>query len=289
MPSCPSAVDELDVEHPLRAVDDARAVPRQLRHFGTAGAVPLQALRVLEEPVGREDLQARVLGRDQDDEHLRARRRPLLLRERHSGLVAVVAVRDQQLLFVERPHERRVVEPPQLRALDLELGLAFRPPDRGRPVVEQEDRLELDARRPEQAEPALLRRCVRPLVREYGAGLVGLDLQRGDDPEARPRDPVRSDVVLLERPDRRRLLDEDAFRAPGLEVACGLLLRVGQRQADDVVRAAGAQLLALLLGDDVVRRRHEPLERPGCRLVVAQRAKGLDHGHGGQRTNRLAP
>ena len=146
-------------------------------------------------------------------------------------------------------------------------------------VVEQEDRLELDVRRPQQAQPPLLRAAVRALVRQHGAGLVRLDLERRDDPEAPACDPVGTDVRLLERPDRRRLLDEDALCAPLLEVAPRLVLGVGQRQPDDVVRAAGAQLLALLGRDHVVRRRDERLERPGHRLVVAEGSEGLDDGH----------
>ena len=95
-------------------------------------------------------------------------------------------------------------------------------------------------------------------------------------------DPVRADVLLLERPHRRRLLDEDSLRAPLLELSRRLVLGVGQRQPDDVVRAAGAQLVPLLGRDHVVRRRDERLERPGCRLVVTEGAEGLDDGHCGR-------
>jgi hypothetical protein len=54
------------------------------------------------------------------------------------------------------------------------------------------------------------------------------------------------------------------------------------------VGAAGAKLVALLGRDHVVRRRDERLERPRHRLVVAQRAEGLDDGHRGERTNSPA-
>ncbi len=60
------------------------------------------------------------------------------------------------------------------------------------------------------------------------------------------------------------------MRAPRREVARGLLRRVRQRQADDVVRAAGEVLGALRVGDDVVGRRDERRERAGHRRVVAE-------------------
>ena len=145
--------------------------------------------------------------------------------EGDGGLVAVVAVGDQQLLVVERADEARIVEPPQLRALDLEVGVAVGATGGCRPVVEEEDRLQLDARRPQQPQAPLLRAGVRALVRQHRAGLVGLDLERADDPEARARDPVRADVLLLQGPHGRRLLD-DLVGAPGPELAGGLLLRV---------------------------------------------------------------
>ena len=51
------------------------------------------------------------------------------------------------------------------------------------------------------------------------------------------------------------------------------------------MRAARAQLLALLGRDHVVRRRDERLERPRHRLVVAEGAEGLDDGHRSEPTN----
>jgi len=115
---------------------------------------------------------------------------------------------------------------------------------------------------------------MRALVREDHAVLVRLGAERGDEALARACDAVGPDVLLREPPVRRlRLLDEHPVLAPAREVAGGLLLRVGQRQPHDVVRAALLVLLALLVGDDVVRRRDEPGERPGDRLVEAERAK----------------
>ena len=210
----------------------------------------------------REDLEAGVVRGDEHDEHLRARGRALLLVEGDGGLVAVVPVRDQQLLVVEGADDGRVVDPPELGALDLEVGLPVGPLDRRRAVVEQEDRLELDARCAQQAKPSFLRAAVRSLVRQHGSGLVRLDLERRDQPEAPARYSIGADVVLLERPDGRRLFDEDSRRAPSLQLSCRLVLRVRQRQPHDVVGAAGAKLLPLLGRDHVVRRRDERSSGP---------------------------
>jgi hypothetical protein len=213
------------------------------------------------------------------DGHLRAGREPFLLAERDRSLVAVMAVCNQELLVVEVADDHRVVDPPELRSFDLEVRLPLGPLDRGRSVVQQEDRLQLDARCPQEAESLLLRTCVCPFVRQHRSGRVGLDLERGDEPEALAGDAVRADVVLFERPDGRRLLDEDAVRVPVLQVACRLLLGVGESEVDDVVRAPCPQLCALLVRDHVVRRRDQVLERPRHRLVVAKGAEGLDDGH----------
>ena len=167
-------VDELDVEHPLRDGDAAALLASDLGHRRLGAVVPFEAPRLGEQAVGREDLESRILGRDEHGQHLRARRRPLLLGERERRLVAVVAVGDQQLLVVEGANERRVVQSPQLRALHREVGLALRPRRRRGAVVE-EDRLELDARRAEQTQAAFLWARMRPLVRQDRPRLVGLD------------------------------------------------------------------------------------------------------------------
>ena len=92
-------------------------------------------------------------------------------------------------------------------------------------LVQEKDRLELRAHRAQEAEPAFLRPAVRPLVRKDDAVLIGLGAQRDDQPAARAPDAVGADVVLLERPQRLVVVDEDALLAPGGEVARGLLLR----------------------------------------------------------------
>ena len=288
-------VDELDVQQAVLAPDDRRAVARHLddrrtlccsntksiqRDLGIGHrlALALQPLGTGEDAVRRKDLEPGILGRDEHDEHLRARRRPLLLVVGERGLVAMVAVRDQELLVVERAHDRGIVEPPEARAFDREVGFPLRRFDRRRPVVEEEDRLELDAGRAQEPEPPFLWAGMRALVRQNRAVLVRLDLQRGHDSTPAPFDPVGTDVVLDEQPDRRRLLDEHALGSPALECLRRLLLGVRQRQVDDVVRVLEV-LRALLGGDHVVRRRHERLQRARLRLVVAQRAKGLDDRH----------
>jgi hypothetical protein len=63
---------------------------------------------------------------------------------------------------------------------------------------------------------------MRSLVWQHGSGLVRLDLERRDQPEAPALHSVGADVVLLERPDGRRLFDEDSRRAPSLQLPCRL-------------------------------------------------------------------
>ena len=227
--------------------------------------------------MSREDRQAGVARRDEHDHHPGGAAGLRVLDRR---LVAVVAVGDHQLAVGEGLDDRvGLGEAPELRALDLELGLALRVRDGRQALVEQEDRLELRADGADEPQPALPRLAMRALVRQDDAALVGLDLERRDDPAPRPRDAVRADVVLLERPERRRLLSQHALLAPGREVARCLLFRVGQREVDDVVRALLEVRLPLVLGQHVVRGRDERLERPGALLVVAQRGEGSKFGH----------
>ena len=146
--------------------------------------------------------------------------------------------------------------------------------------VEEKDRLELRPRGAKQPEPALFRPAMRALVRENDPVLVGLRPERGDEPRPRASNAVRADVVLREEPVAGlRVPREHALLAPVLHVPAGLLLVVGKRQMDDVVGAARQVLLALLGREDVVRRRDQPLQRAGLRLVVALGAERLHHGH----------
>ncbi len=108
--------------------------------------------------------------------------------------------------------------------------------------------------------------------------LVRLDSQRRDEPRAPAGDAVGPDVVLRQRPEGRRLGLQHALRAPAAQRLAGLVLRIRERQVDDVVRAAGEIFVPLLGPDHVVGRRDEILERAGTAGVVAKRAKRLDLG-----------
>ena len=120
-----------------------------------------------EEPVGGEDLEPRVGRGDEHHQLLAARRRPFLFAEGDRRLVAVVAVGDQELLVVEGADDRRIVDPPEPRALDLEVGRTAGPLDRRGAVVEEEDRLELNPRGAQQAQAPRLGAGVSPLVRQH--------------------------------------------------------------------------------------------------------------------------
>jgi hypothetical protein len=58
---------------------------------------------------------------------------------------------------------------------------------------------------------------------------------------------------------------------------------------DDVQWAPLHQLVALRVVDDVVRRRHEPLERAGDIRVVTHGPERLHDRHSGERTIRFRP
>ena len=81
---------------------------------------------------------------------------------------------------------------------------------------------------------------------------------------------------------------EDSLREPVAVQVHGLLRRLGQRQVDDVERAAREELLALLAADCVVGRCDEIDERTG-RAGVTDGAKRLQVAHRGERTNALQP
>ena len=190
-----------------------------------------------------------------------------------------MAVCDQQLGLLEA---RRIADPPELVAAALQVGLT-----RGRleriAFVEEEDRLELCPGRAEEPQPPLLRAAVRAFVRQHDAVLVGLGSKRGDEAGAVTGDAVGTDVVLREEPVGRLLVAcEHSAPAPVHDRSAGLFLGVRQGQVDDVVRAAGEELRALLGRDHVVRRSHELLERAGALLVVTLRPERLDHGHLGR-------
>ena len=140
--------------------------------------------------------------------------------------------------------------------------------------------LELCLRLAQESQPPFFRPAVRPLVWKHRAGLVGLEPEGRDETGARACDSVRADVVLGQRPERRRFLAEHALVAPLAVGAASLLLGVGQRQVDDVVRVLLEVARSFFRADDVVRWGDQLRQRTGQVRVVAKRAKSLNVGHG---------
>ena len=187
------------------------------------------APRVVEagqQAVGGEDRQAGIAERHEAHQHVAVRALAAdLLGVRARGLVAVVAVGDQQLGGRQRlPHRRdraRVADAPEpMRGAVVVGQLAERGVRQlrrerrpGVAVVEREDRGEVRPRRAREPQPVLLRAGVRALVRADPPGAVVLDAHAGEHAVARAAASVRAGVVLLERPQRRlRVGDDDALR-----------------------------------------------------------------------------
>ena len=173
-------------------------------------------------------------------------------------LVAVVSVGDQQ-----RHVDRQLAggDRPDAGAhaalVDVHRRLAGGPAERRLGVVQQEDRLELGASRPQEPQPALLRPGMRALVGQHLAGLVRASTgptRRSPRASARRRPGRRS-------PARPTSSDSGASastpRRATRRAHCRLLGRVGQRQVHDVVRAAREVGAAGLVVDHVVGRRDE--------------------------------
>src|SRR5438874_4711500 len=130
---------------------------------------------------------------------------------------------------------------------------------------------------------------MRALVGQHDAVLVRLEPERRDEPLAAPGNTVRPHVLLREPPAcRLGVAGEHALVLPLREAGGRLLLGIGQRQVDDVVRALSAELFALRRADDVVGRRDERLERACDSRFVAERAERPYDCHGTDRTNRAA-
>ena len=165
-----------------------RGLERLERHLLDLPVAPdrlaqgLAAVRVDagEEPVGGEDGEPGVAERDEAHQHVRVRG-ARLLGVHARGLVAVVAVGDQQLGRRQRLGRRGdglgVGDPPQPVHRAVVVGrLAERRPAEvrrerrpGVAVVEGEDRREVRPRGPRQPQPVLLRPRVRALVRPDAA------------------------------------------------------------------------------------------------------------------------
>ena len=214
--------------------------------------------------------------RDEHDHHPRARLGAVLVVKGERGLVAVVPVGDQQLEVGEVRHARRPARAGRRRSPGPARGSGTSV--RGA-VVEEEDRLELRARRAQQPQAPLLRPRVRALVRKDDALVVRLDAQRRRRARcacARRR-PGRRRTARAPRPtarSRTRISSSRHFRSS----ARRLVLGVRQRQVDDVVRAAREVLAPLLGRDDVVRRSDELVQRAGG-LAVPLSAKWAHLGH----------
>ena len=183
----------------------------------------------LRDAVRREDRQAFLVGRNDHHEQPRGRLGAILLVERERGLVAVVAVGDQELrvlqLLGQRVAELRV-EPPELRVdaafVDGEVRLAEAVDPRScRPRAGRSARAVCASRAAGAAGPPSGRRaCARAGGRR---ALVRLDVQRGDEALARALDAVGPDVILREPPVRRlRVLTStpDSRQAARSRAAC---------------------------------------------------------------------
>src|SRR5439155_1219187 len=172
--------------------------------------------------------------------------------DRADGLPPVGRVADPLVAEpVDEPDVERLGAPvgretPQPRALDLEVRLGVGPPRDRLALVEEEERLQLRAGLTEQAQTAFLRAAVCALVGQDDPRLVRLGPQRGHEPLARTRDLLRADVVLRQPPDALGLVLEHSVGAPLAPEPARFGLVVGQRQMDYVVRARGAEALALL-------------------------------------------
>src|SRR5256886_15660030 len=185
-------VDDLDVEpvalEQLIAAAPVEDNPRELV-TRLVDRCPMDAVDRLSEPMGREDRQSLLAGRDEHDHHPGTCLRAVLLVEGKRGLVAVVAVGDQELRVGEAL-AGIVLDAPDPVAPRGEVRLALGNLDRVA-VVQQEDRLELGPRRPQEPQAPLLRPGVRSFARQDDSGLVGLEFQGDHESVADPRHPVR--------------------------------------------------------------------------------------------------
>src|SRR5207237_9407995 len=114
-------VDELHVETlaaqqlvpPVAIQDDAGQLVSRLVDGSAADAIQVRS-----QSMGRKDRQSLLLGRHEDDHQIG---RATLLRVGNGGLVAMVAVRNQELRALEA---RGIVGAPELVAAALEIGSA---------------------------------------------------------------------------------------------------------------------------------------------------------------------
>ena len=227
--------------------------------------------------------------RDEAHQHVAVRALAAdLVRVHARGLVAVVAVGDQQLGGRERRPARRRSRPGRRRARAggsvpsssvsspnggaVEVRRERRP---GVAVVEREDRREVRARRAREPQPVLLRAGVRALVRADPARAVVLDAHAREQPVARAAAAVGAGVVLLERPQRRarRRRRRRRRRASARSVARGVRVRVAAGGS------CGRSISTTLYGERATQRR-ALLRRRSRRTAARRRARGRRCGRG---------
>jgi hypothetical protein len=257
-----------------------------------------------DQAVDREDRQARVGQGAQAHEHVAVGALAAdLLGVDASRLVAVVAVGYEQLGgakgLLDRRDRPRVAHGPQAmgRALGVGVGpprvrpgrgLERRPRRAGGVREEREDGGEVGPSRSRQPEAVLLGAGMGALVRPDPARAVLLHPHAAEEATARAPEAVRAAVLLLERPQGGAVVEHyGALRAPAPEQLGGVRVGVGAlggpREVDvhDIVRAAGRELLAQPLVDDIVGRGGDALEPAHRGQVVAQGPQGQDLGHDG--------
>src|SRR5438105_1591171 len=264
------SIDELHVEtFAVEELVSAGAVEDDARKLVT-GCVDRRAANpvdVLRDAMRRKDREPRLTRRHEHDHHPCARVGAVLVVERERGLVAMVSVGNEELQVGDVGTALDAPEPVpsggDVRCALRDLG--------ARAVVQEEDRLELRARRPQEAQASLLWPRMRALVWQNGTAVVRLDAKRHDVAVARPLHAVRTDVRLRQRPPRRvAVADEHAGITPLAQIARRLLLALRQREMHDVVQAPRKVVAPIVVRDDVVRRCDECLQRSRSPLVVPQ-------------------
>ena len=225
------AIDELDVELAFGAAHELdAAAPVGDRERAVWGLALEQRERLLhachllafaevaqvgspfEDPVRRERVQPRIGGGDQERHHTCLVR--LSGTEGKRRLVAVVPVGDEELRVADRGRQRPA-PPPEANTVDLDVGRSLRARIVERAVDEEEERLGMHPRLPQELQPLVLRPLVRTLVRQDHSGRVRLGGERSDDSAPFARDAIRPRVLLDERPGRRLVLPlEQAFVEP---------------------------------------------------------------------------
>ena len=288
--ACGSSAAGVDLGHLPVARD--RVAQRDALLVGEAG----------QQPVGGEDGEAGVLERDQAHQHVAmAALAADLVRVDARGLVAVMAVGDQQLGVAQRVGDlgrgvllRHAPEPVLGAVLvghvaprhAFGVGGHRAPRGAGRVVVEREDGGEVRPRRAREPQAVLPRPRVGALVGPDAPRAVVLDTHAREEPAAGVGVAVGAAVVLRERPQRRRgVAHEDLLRLPRGEQPRGVGVRVevavgpGQVDLDDVVRRAGGQRGSLLRVDHVVGRRHDGRQAADVVEGVVDCLQGLDVGH----------